>query len=82
MAKPLIFLSFDIEADGPAPGLNSMLSLGFVGINEEGKFVFQYEANLNPLPDAKPNAGRWSGGPNLNKQKRGSISILQDAIPK
>lgn len=54
--KPLLFLSFDIEADGPAPGLNSMLSMGFVGINEAGQFVFQFEANLKPLPDANPDS--------------------------
>lgn len=63
MSQRLLFLSFDVEADGPAPGLNSMLSFGFVGIDEEGQIVFEYEANLEPLSDAKPNASTmewWS----------------------
>lgn len=53
--KPLLFLSFDIEADGPAPGLNSMLSMGWAGFTENGNLVFTYEANLTELPDAHPN---------------------------
>lgn len=53
--KPLLFLSFDIESDGPSPGLNSMLAMGWAGFDEQGQLVFEYEANLKPLPDAYPN---------------------------
>src|SRR5581483_10980864 len=51
--NPLLFLSFDIEADGPTPGINSMLSFGMVGFNEECNMIFEYEANLNSLPGAE-----------------------------
>jgi hypothetical protein len=53
--KPLLFLSFDIESDGPAPGLNSMLAMGWAGFDETGQLVFEYEAHLTPLPEAVPN---------------------------
>lgn len=61
MAKPLLFLSFDIEADGEAPGLNSMLSIGFVGFNEKGLVVMEYEANLQTLAGAtqSPQTMKW-----------------------
>lgn len=49
-----MFLSFDIEADGPCPGLNSMLSFGMAGFTPDARIVFEYEANLFPLPDTKP----------------------------
>lgn len=52
--KPLLFLSFDVETDGPAPGLHSMLSMGWAGFTQTGEIVFEYEANLIPLPDAHP----------------------------
>jgi hypothetical protein len=50
--KPLVFLSYDIEADGPSVGLASMLNFGMVGItvDKERAVVFEYEANLEPLP--------------------------------
>lgn len=53
--KPLLFLSIDIEADGPAPGLASMLNFGIVGIATSGEVVFEYEANLEPMPNTRYN---------------------------
>lgn len=57
--KPLLYLSFDIEADGPAPGINSMLSLAFCGFVLENECttyrkVFQWESNLKPMNDCMP----------------------------
>lgn len=53
--KPTLFLSYDVETNGPAPGLNSMLSFGIYGFDEAGKTVLEYEAILKPLPDAATN---------------------------
>ena len=47
--KPDLFLSFDIESDGPSPAINNMLSIGIVGITMEETIVFEYEANMEPL---------------------------------
>jgi hypothetical protein len=47
--KEKIFLSFDIESDGPTPMINNLLSIGIVGITIDEKIVFEYEANIEPL---------------------------------
>jgi len=44
----------DIEADGPIPGPYSMISLGAVAVNREGKELGDFEINLLPLENAKP----------------------------
>lgn len=52
--KQALFLSFDIEADGICAGLNSMLSFGVAGFTIDDGLVFEYEANLFPLPNCQP----------------------------
>ena len=44
----------DIEADGPIPGPYSMISLGAVAVNREGKELGDFEIKLLPLENAKP----------------------------
>jgi len=50
-----IFLSIDIEADGPVPGLNSMLSFGVAAFTltskDPRKPIDTFEANLEVLSD-------------------------------
>ena len=46
------YVSIDIEADGPAPGLNSMLSLGAAAFTSDGALAQTFSANLEPLPGA------------------------------
>ena len=48
-----LYLSFDIEADGPSPYLNNMLSFGISGITQDGKEVFSFQRNLSPLYNKK-----------------------------
>lgn len=55
MGKPLLFLSIDVEADGPAPGLNNLLSIGLAGFNVEKNIVWTFEANLKDIPEGKQN---------------------------
>lgn len=62
MAKqPEIYVSIDIEADGPIPGPHSMLSLGAVAYDEVGKELAEYSANLDTLDGATmhPNMEAW-----------------------
>ena len=47
----------DIEADGPNPGKNSMLSFASVAITQEGQELDTFEAVLAPLLDAVTDAG-------------------------
>ena len=59
--KPLLFLSFDIEADGPCPGLNNMYSIGIACFTVDGKMVYEFEANLYELEGCKsnPDTVKW-----------------------
>ncbi len=47
-----IYVSTDIETDGPIPGPNSMLSLGSAAFDAGGTLVSTFEANLHGLPGA------------------------------
>lgn len=64
-----VYLSCDIESDGPCPGLNSMLSVGIVAIGKrdgEWDSSMSFSANLLPLPDATRNNGTmefWNRNP-------------------
>ena len=49
----MIWVSLDIEADGPIPFLNSMLQLGAVAVDDDGKEVGSWSACFKPLPDAR-----------------------------
>ncbi len=56
-----VFVSTDIEADGPAPGLNSMLSLGSAAYSAEGDLLDTFSVNLETLPEASahPKTVEW-----------------------
>ncbi len=51
-----VYVVIDIEADGPIPGDNSMLSFAAVAITPEGREIGTFEAVLMPLADARPDA--------------------------
>lgn len=61
MARPEIYVSIDIEADGPIPGPHSMLSLGAVALREDGTELGAFEANLETLEGASghPDTMAW-----------------------
>lgn len=56
-----IYVSTDIEADGPIPGPNSMLSFGSAAFTAEGKMVGTFSRNLETLPGAQadPSTAVW-----------------------
>jgi hypothetical protein len=49
-----IYISTDIEADGPIPGPHSMLSIGAAAYTADKVLVSTFSANLEPLPGAQP----------------------------
>jgi hypothetical protein len=59
--KQVIFLSIDTESNGPCAGLHSMLSIGLAGFDTTGQIVFEYEANLQPIPNGleDPETIKW-----------------------
>lgn len=62
MSKPEIYVSVDIETDGPIPGVFSMLSLGAAAFQRGTRVPFAtYEFNLERLPGAEqhPDTMAW-----------------------
>ena len=59
-----LFVSTDVETDGPAPGIHSMLSLASAAFDPHGELVDTFSANLEPLPDAgtDPDTMAWWDG--------------------
>jgi hypothetical protein len=49
-----VYISTDIEADGPIPGPNSMLSLGAAAFQPDGTLLSTFSVNLETLPGATP----------------------------
>lgn len=52
-----IYVSTDIEADGPIPGRYSMLSFASAAFDADGTMVGTFTANLATLPDATTDPG-------------------------
>lgn len=60
-ARQEIYVSVDIEADGPIPGPHSMLSLGSAAFHPDKTLVSTFSANLDTLPgaDSDPRTMDW-----------------------
>lgn len=56
-----IYVSTDVETDGPIPGPNSMLSFGSAAYLPDGNLMSTFSANLETLPDAQgdPETLKW-----------------------
>lgn len=74
MSEPTeIYVSTDVEADGPIPGPHSMLSFASVALHADGAVIGEFCANLELLPDAlphKPTALWWQKYPAAFAQTR------------
>lgn len=61
-----IYISTDVETDGPIPGPNSMLSLGSAAFTADGALLSVFSANLRTLEGASPDpktAAWWDTQP-------------------
>lgn len=61
-----IYVSTDIEADGPIPGPHSMLSIGSAAYTPDKELIATFSINLKPLPGAKGHPATmewWSENP-------------------
>lgn len=56
-----IYVSTDVEADGPIPGPNSMLSFASAAYTSDKKLIGTFSANLETLPGATadPKTEKW-----------------------
>ena len=61
MKKEEIYISVDIESDGPIPGEYSMLSLGAAAFSKNKKLISTYQSNFDLLENAKqdPSTMDW-----------------------
>ena len=63
---PEIYISADIEADGPIPDPHSMLSFASAAYRPDKTLVATFEANMATLPGAEGDAKTmdwWRGQP-------------------
>jgi DNA polymerase III alpha subunit (gram-positive type) len=68
-----IYVSVDVESDGPIPGPNSMLSLGAVALKEDKTVLGTFSVNLDLLPGASGNPETmafWARKPEQWKKAR------------
>jgi hypothetical protein len=56
-----IYISTDVETDGPIPGPHSMLSIGSAAYRADKQLVATFSANLETLPGASahPRTAEW-----------------------
>jgi hypothetical protein len=61
MPTPEIYISTDVETDGPIPGPHSMLSLGSAAYTADKRLVSTFSANLETLEGASahPKTAAW-----------------------
>lgn len=56
MPKPELFCSIDVEADGPGPICNNMLSFAVAGLTEDKRLISVFARNLALRPECEPDA--------------------------
>ncbi|MBI2345815.1 MAG: 3'-5' exoribonuclease [Deltaproteobacteria bacterium] len=81
--KPEIYVSTDVEADGPIPGMNSMLSFGSAAYLADKKLIGTFTANLETLPGATANPKTmewWKGQPEAWKACRENLQSPEKAM--
>lgn len=81
-AKQEVFVSLDVEADGPFPGLNSMLSAGYAAfIDGQEQPLTTFYRNLELLPGATENSEtmKWWNSTEQNRKMYEATRV--DMIP-
>lgn len=79
-----IYVSIDVEADGPIPGPHSMLSFGAAAFTSDKKLVSTFEANLELLEGATPDpetAEWWKTQPEAWEKCRQNLQSPKAAMP-
>ena len=80
-----IYVSTDVEADGPIPGPHSMLSLASVAYRADKTVVGEFTVNLLPLPGASPHPATtkwWAGFPEALAKARENPEAPETAMPR
>src|SRR6266508_5039737 len=80
-----IYVSTDIEADGPIPGPHSMLSFGSAAFRDDKQMISTFSANLTPLPGAvgdERTMNWWRSRPEAYAATRTDCEDPQDVMPR
>jgi hypothetical protein len=80
-----IYISTDVETDGPIPGPHSMLSIGSAAYTADKELVSTFSANLETLPDAAPHpktAQWWTTQPEAWAACRKDLEPAQAAMAR
>ncbi len=83
--QPEIYVSTDIEADGPIPGPHSMVSFASAAYLADKTLLATYSANLETLPDATPHPDTmewWRQFPQVWERCRVDPRPPQRVIPE
>ena len=82
---PEIYVSTDVETDGPIPGPHSMLSFGSAAFRPSGELVSTFSANLQTLDGAAAHPATqrfWDDNPEAYQATRTSIEAPEVALPR
>ena len=80
-----IYVSTDVETDGPIPGPHSMLSLGSAAYTADKQLQSTFSANLETLPGASAHprtAAWWAGQPEAWAACRKDLEAPQEAMAR
>jgi hypothetical protein len=80
-----IYISTDVETDGPIPGPHSMLSIGSAAYSADKTLVSTFSANLETLPGATADpktAAWWTTQPNAWAACRKDLETPQAAMTR
>lgn len=81
---PEVYVSTDVEADGPIPGPHSMLSFASAAYLADKSLVGTYSANLHTLPGASGDPRTmewWSSQPEAWAACRSDLRDPAEALP-
>jgi DNA polymerase III alpha subunit (gram-positive type) len=80
--KKEIYISTDIESNGPIPGINSMLSLASVAFDENGEEISEFEINFKELVGSISNEKtmKWWNEEHLDEYKESRQNQIEPEI--
>src|SRR5262245_55378942 len=82
---PEVYVSTDIESDGPIPGPNSMLSFASAAYRADKTLISTFTANLETLPGAAGDPRTmdwWAQHPHAYAATRTGLESPEDAMPR
>jgi hypothetical protein len=80
-----IYVSTDVETDGPIPGPHSMLSFASAAYTADKRVIATFEANLWPLEGAEGHSATmewWEKNPEAWQASRQNLEFAEQAMPR